>query len=409
MMDRPTYYIDIFAKAIRDELEGNLIPFWLERAVDSEHGGFIGQMSNEGKVDPQARKGLILNARLLWTYSALYRFNPEPQCRDMARRAYDYLEKYFWDSKFGGVFWLLDCNGNALETEKKIYGQAFYIYALAEYFLAFSGQPALERAVEMFNLIESHSYDNEFGGYFEVCNRDFSIAAGGRLSEKDMAEKKSMNNHLHVIEAYTNLYRIWPDEKLKARLAELLDLFAKHIIDSDTGHMNHFFDESWQVKSQSYTFGHDIEASWLLCEAAEVLGDANLISQVRQLALRLARVTMAEGLDTDGGMCYEGRGGQIIDPNREWWPQAESVVGFLNAYQLSHDESFMAAAKKAWDYLIKYIADHEHGGWFWRVDPAGRPDPKEPKVSQWKGPYHSVRMCLEAIRRLKLIAESKDK
>jgi mannobiose 2-epimerase len=318
----------------------------------------------------------------------------------MAHRAYDYIKTYFWDRTYGGAYWLVDYKGNALEMEKKIYGQAFYIYALSEYFLAFSKlgncAGAREQAIDLFNLVESHSHDNTFGGYFEVCNQDWSIATEGRLSEKDMAEKKSMNNHLHVVEAYTNLYRIWPDKKLKSRLEELLDLFSKHIIDAGTGHMNHFFDESWQLKSQSYTFGHDIEASWLLCEAAEVLGDMDVLSHAQDMALRLARVTMTEGLDADGGLCYEGRAGQIIDPNREWWPQAECVIGFLNA------------ATKVWDFIIKYIVDHKHGDWFWRVDPAGRYDPKEPKVSQWKGPYHSVRMCLEAIRRLKVISELKD-
>jgi mannobiose 2-epimerase len=399
--------INNFADAVLEELQTNLLPFWLERVVDHRHCGFIGRMSNDGIVDPTAPKGLILNTRLLWTYSAMYRFNGDEQCRDLAERAYDYLETYFWDPSHGGCFWLVKFNGILKDTEKKIYGQAFYIYALSEYFLAFEEKSALERASELFEIIESHSHDDTHGGYFEVCNRDWSIAEGSRLSDKDMNEKKSMNNHLHLLEAYTNLYRVRPDEKLGSRLKELIKLFGGKIIDKNTKHMNHFFDESWNPKSQSYTFGHDIEASWLLCEAAGVLSDHNLLSQVRDIVLSLANVTLAEGLDDGGGLCYEGRDGKIIDSNREWWPLAESVVGFLNAYQVSGEEKFFAAAKKAWDFIVNHIADHENGDWFWRIDPSGRPDPNEPKVSQWKGPYHSIRMCLESVRRLKEISEAK--
>jgi mannobiose 2-epimerase len=405
-MDRSIDYINSFIQSVQEELQNNLLPFWLQKSTDIEHGGFIGWMSNEGIIDPVSPKALILNTRLLWTFSALYRFNEDERCRELARRAYDYLQTFFWDTQHGGAFWQVNYQGNLLDDSKKIYGQAFYIYALSEYFLAFSEQAALDRATELFSLIDSASHDDTLGGYIEVCNRDWSIAEDLRLSDKDMDEKKSMNNHLHVLEAYTNLYRILPEVKLKTRLAELLELFAKHIIDSNTGHMNHFFDDNWKPKSQNYTFGHDIEASWLLCEAAEALGDPNITSQTENLALNLARITLVEGLYNDGGLCYEGQAGKITDPNREWWPQAETVVGFLNAYQLCGEESFLVAARKTWDFITNYIVDKKHGDWFWRIDENGRPDMNEPKVSQWKGPYHSVRMCIEATRRLKAIANS---
>ncbi len=389
-----------FKTAVRDELENNLIPFWLERALDQEHGGFIGQMSNEAVTDPKAPKGLILNTRILWTFSALHRFNQDSRYRDIARRAYDYLENYFWDRSHGGTFWLLDFQGHLLDDKKKIYGQAFYIYALAEYYQAFEDSSALERAGQSFDLIEMHSHDQTYGGYIEVCNRDWSIAEDLRLSDKDMDEKKSMNNHLHLLEAYTNLYRIRPDSKLRERLIELVDVLDQRIADPATDHLRHFFDEAWQPRSDNYTFGHDIEASWLLCEAAEVLADPNVMSRARRMALRLAQVALAEGFDGDGGLCYEGRAGKVTDQNREWWPQVESVVGFLNAYELSGDKSFLEAATKAWAFIEKYFVDKEHGEWFWRIFPDGRADPIEPKVSQWKGPYHCVRACLETIKRL---------
>jgi mannobiose 2-epimerase len=397
--------IQQFSTTVREELENDLVPFWVERAIDYEHGGFIGQMSNDATIVPEAPKGLILNTRILWAFSAMYRFNQDSRFRETAQLAYDYLEAYFRDTSFGGVFWLLDYKGHPLDKKKKIYGQAFYIYALAEYYHAFEDSSALDRVMETFDLIETHSRDRTCGGYIEVCNRDWSIADDLRLSDKDMDEKKSMNNHLHLLEAYTNLYRIRPESRLREHLTELIDIFDQRITDKDTGHLNHFFNDTWRPKSDNYTFGHDIEASWLLCEAADVLEEPALTTRIRQLALQLARLTLAEGLDNDGGLCYEGRAGQVTDPNRQWWPQAESVVGFLNAYELSSDEAFLEAAKKAWDFIEKYFIDRDNGEWFWRIDTTGRHDPAEPKVSQWKGPYHNIRACLEIIKRLTRLAD----
>ena len=395
--------IQQFIQAVKDELGNNLIPFWLKRSVDSEFGGFIGQMSNDGRIDPKAPKGLILNARILWTFSALYRYNEDNRYLDMARRAYDYLQTFFWDGSHGGVFWQVDYQGHPLNDKKKIYGQAFYIYALAEYYLAFGDEPAIELAGQLYELIENNSQDKTYGGYIEVCNRDWSVAEDLRLSEKDMDEKKSMNNHLHLLEAYTNLYRIRPDASFRQRLTELFDIFDWRITDQASGHLNHFFDGAWQPKSTNYTFGHDIEASWLLYETAEVIDESEITSRARHLALRLARVTLSEAVEEDGGLCYEGQAGKVIDPNREWWPQAESIVGFLNAYELSGDLSFLEVAQKAWLFIEKYFIDRENGEWFWRINRDGQPDPAEPKVSQWKGPYHNVRACLEIIRRLEQI------
>ena len=392
-----------FSESVRHELEDNLIPFWFERVLDEENGGFIGRMYNDGTIDNKAAKGLILNARFLWTFSALYRFNKDSQCHNMARRAYDYLENYFMDHSCGGTFWQVDHQGKILDDKKKIYGQAFYIYALAEYYQAFGESSALQSAKQVFELIETNSRDRNYGGYIEVCNRDWSVAEDLRLSDKDMDEKKSMNNHLHLLEAYTNLYRIQPDTRVHECLIELVNIFDRRIMDSTSGHLHHFFDELWQSKSANYTFGHDIEASWLVCEATEVLNDPDLMSRTRHLALRLAQVTLSEGLEDDGGLCYEGQYGQITDQNKEWWPQAESVVGFLNACELSGEQAFVEAAQKAWVFIEKYFVDRDHGDWFWRIDPSGCPDPNEPKVSQWKGPYHSVRACLEIIKRLEHI------
>jgi mannobiose 2-epimerase len=351
---------------------------------------------------------LIVNSRILWAFSAVYRVKPEPIYRQMADRAFAFVMNKFWDAEHGGAFWRLDDAGKVLDDSKKIYGQAFYIYALTEFHRAFGSPAALERAKILFELIEHYAHDAKFGGYLEVCNRDWSEAGSeARLSDKDMNEKKSMNNHLHVLEAYTNLYRVWPEPRVAARLRELIGLFLTRILDADTKHMHHFFNEEWQVRSDTYTFGHDIEASWLLQEAAEVLADAGLLKQVSEVALQMARVVFNEGFSTDGGLCYEGRAGQILDPGRECWPQAEALVGFLNAYELSGNPAFLAAAVQTWKFIETHLVDRVHGEWFWRINPDGQPDPKLPKVSEWKGPYHATRACLETLRRLQAISTAK--
>jgi len=405
--------IENFRQRVARELYEDILPFWLKHSVDHEHGGFIGRMSNELLIDHQAKKGLILNARLLWTFSTLCRSEVvganDDSLLQLARRAYDYLEMHFWDYRFGGAFWQVDCRGALADDKKKIYGQAFTVYALSEYFLATGESAALERAQTLFDLIENHSCDMANGGYIETCNRDWRAAEDVRLSDKDMNEKKSMNNHLHVLEGYTNLCRAWPDPRLADRLRSLIDLFERHILDRNTCHFGHFFNERWEKRSDTYTFGHDIEGSWLLCEAADILGRPEVIQRIGRLAVDIAQAVYEQGLDSDGGLFYEGKAGRVIDTNKEWWPQAEAVVGFLNAYQLSSREHFFEAALRCWEFIERAIVDHTHGEWFWRVDQNRMPDCNEPKVSEWKGPYHNTRACLETIRRLDAITQEGDR
>jgi mannobiose 2-epimerase len=394
-----------FAKRVRDELFGNLMPFWCGPAVDREQGGWMGWLSNDLKPDRTQPKGLILNSRILWAFSAVHQAREDALFQQMADRAFDFLMNRFWDGQYGGAFWRLDDTGRLTDDSKKIYGQAFCIYAFSEYYRAFGSRAALARAIELFELLEAHAHDARHGGYWEVRRRDWSEAApGARLSEKDMDEKKSMNNHLHVLEAYTNLYRVWKDPRVEQRLRELLHLFEQRILDPRTHHFHHFFNEEWAVRSDSYTFGHDIEGTWLLCEAAEVLGDNPLLDHVRALVLPIARVVLAEGVAADGALLYEGKGGRIIDAGKECWPQAEAVIGFLNAGQLSGEDEFFQASVRACDFVATHLVDPAHGEWFWRINPDGKPEDRLPKVSEWKGPYHASRMCLETLHRLQTLA-----
>jgi mannobiose 2-epimerase len=392
------------AQRIRDHLFDHILPFWCGPALDQEQGGWLAWLSNDLKADRSQPKGLIVNSRILWAFSAAHRARPEPLYRKMAERAYEVVYHRFWDTQHGGAFWRLDGAGRVLDDSKKCYGQAFYIYALAEYHRAFGAPAAFQRAMELFHLLERHAHDPKHGGYWEVLQRDWSEAAGARLSDKDMAEKKSMNNHLHVLEAYTNLRRVWEDARLEQRLRELLSLFEERILDPRTFHLQHFFDETWRVRSDTYTFGHDIEGSWLLCEAAEVLKDPTLLGRFQTLAMRMAETALREGIDTDGAMRYEGKAGGIVDGGKECWPQAEALVGFINACQISSDRRYLEAAGRVWEFIDQRLADRRYGEWFWRIAPGGQLDPSLPKVSEWKGPYHGTRACLEAMCRLARLA-----
>jgi mannobiose 2-epimerase len=388
--------------AIAAELEANLLPFWRERSLDHVHGGFIGEMAGDGTVRDDAPRGLILNARLLWTFSALSRELGDERDLALARRAFDVLEGRFRDREHGGYVWRIDADGRPLDRSKKTYGQAFAIYALAEHFRATGNAVALDAADELVELIDRHARDRRFGGWIEARAADWSEAEDLRLSDKDMDVAKSMNTHLHLLEAFTSLHRARPSVATAERLAELLAIFGRHILSPDAHHrhLRPFFDERWALCSDNYTFGHDIEAAWLLCEAAEALADHDVQATAQAWAADLARTVLAQGLDADGGLAYEGRGGAVINHDHDWWCQAEAVIGFWHAFQLTGERTFADASAASWRFIDRYLVDRVHGEWHWRVRDDGTVDPAEPKVSEWKCPYHSIRMCLEMRRRL---------
>jgi len=389
-----------FRERVRKELFGNIVPFWIIHTMDKEFGGFFGRISNDLKVEKEAQKSLILIARIVWTFSALFRFEQKPEYLRMAKHGYDFLIDKFLDNKYGGTYWLVDYEGSVLVALKKIYGQAFSIYAFVEYYSATREQDALDNAIQIYELIEKNNYDKENQGYMEAANRDWSTTEEMRLSEVDMNEVKSMNTHLHLMEAYTSLYRVWKDEGLKAKLEELINVFINHIIDPETLHLKLFFDEVWNVKSKSVSFGHDIEAGWLLCEAVDVLENSVLKEKVHSLILKMADVTLKEGFSEQTAIYTEMDGDGSLDKNIQWWPQSEAVVGLLNAFDVSGHELYLFQAEKAWKFIESNFVDKKFGEWFYEVDNNNSPVKELNKVSEWKGPYHNSRACIEILKRL---------
>ena len=380
------------------ELTTNILPWWAENMTDPE-GGFYGRRDGYCQLDPDAPKGLILNARILWTFSAAYRVLGEPQYLKTAQRAAREVMDRFCDPEFGGAYWSLDAHGNPLDNKKQFYAIAFAIYGLAEYFRATSSDKALDCAINLYHSIDTHSRDTERGGYIEACTRDWRPIEDMRLSDKDQNDAKTMNTHLHILEGYTNLYRVWKDDQLHSRLRELVELFLDRITGAD-GHLHLFFDEDWNLHGQIRSYGHDIECSWLLWEAAEVLGDEDIIARCREVCPRIARASM-EGFTRFGGMIYEwNMTAAQKHTNRDWWVQAETVVGCFNQYQMTGKACWLGAARAAWAFIKEHIIAPD-GEWYWGANEAFAPDTDNDRAGFWKCPYHNGRMCLELIERIK--------
>ena len=388
-----------FLHEIKHELVNDILEFWIKNTVDKEYGGFYGKIDNNLVIDKEAPKGAVLYARILWTYSAAYKIIRDERYLEMAHRAYKYIMENFWDKEYSGVYWLLDYEGKPLDTKKQIYGEAFTIYALSEYYDVTNNKESLNKAVELFNDIEKYSYDHENKGYFEAYTRNWSLASDLRLSDKDMNEKKSMNTHLHVLEAYTNLYKVYKSEELHKKLREIIDITIKYIV-GENYHFKLFFDEKWKSKVKDVSYGHDIEGSWLLVEAAEALGDEALINNVKKVAIKMAQVTLKEGIDEDGGLLNELHEDGTLDRDKHWWPQAEAVVGFINAYEMTGKDEYYDAAINMWNFIKENIIDKENGEWFWMAKRPNNAHYKQPKVDMWKCPYHNSRLCFEILRRL---------
>jgi len=424
--------IEILKSEVLDVLENNILRFWLDKMQDKENGGFYGQMTGEGELVKTADKGGILNARILWSFSAAYRVLRKPEYLEAATRAKEYIIEHFIDEEFGGTYWSLDYKGNPKDTKKQFYAIGFMIYGLSEYARATGDHEALEYAIQLYECIEEHSLDKQYNGYIEACTREWGEIADMRLSELDANFPKSQNTHLHIIEPYTNLFRalkeldaienatndyglkpyvgqfttvnisVDPDIviRLEASLRNLINIFTDKILNPQTHHLDLFFDMDWKREAGALeSYGHDIECSWLLHEAALVLGDDIVLKKVEPIVQMVAKAS-EKGLNEDGSMVHEANlDTGYVDNDRHWWVQAENVVGWINIYQYFGDEDALQKALNGWQYIKNNLIDREGGEWWWSRDPQRNINRKDDKAGFWKCPYHNSRMCLEILER----------
>lgn len=385
---------------MQDVLQKNILRFWLDKMVDQEHGGFYGRIDGHEHLHADAEKGAILNARILWAFSAAYRVLGDKTYLEAASRAKHYIIDHFIDPEYGGVYWSLDCNGKPLDTKKQFYAIGFAIYGMSEYARATGDAEAFKVAIDLYRCIEEHALDHEYNGYIEAMTRDWQPIADMRLSELDANYPKSQNTHLHIIEPYTNLYRVWKSDELKASLHNLIDIFTDRILNPETHHLDLFFDMDWKRGAGALeSYGHDIECSWLIHEAALVLGDAEVLKKVEPIVEMVAKAS-EKGLNADGSMVHEANlDTGYVDSDLHWWVQAEAVVGFFNIYQYFGDESALQKAQHCWTYIKENLIDNENGEWHWSRRKDGTLNLDDDKAGFWKCPYHNSRMCLEIIER----------
>ncbi len=413
---------------MQDVLENNILRFWLDQMQDRENGGFYGRMDGHMQLYPQAEKGAILNARILWSFSAAYRVLGKQEYLDAATRAKDYIIQHFIDHEQGGVFWSVDYLGQPTDTKKQFYAIGFAIYGLSEYARATGDREALDYALQLFDCIEEHALDREYNGYIEAMTRDWQPIADMRLSELDANYPKSQNTHLHIIEPYTNLYRCLKElhakescdyvpaigavlpvgittptqttEAVEAALRNLINIFTDRILNPETHHLDLFFDMDWtRGAGHLESYGHDIECSWLMHESALVLGDEKVLEKVEPIVKMVAEAS-AKGLRADGSMIHEANlDTGHSDDDLHWWVQAENVVGWLNIYQYFADETALQRANAGWEYIKHNLIDYEHGEWFWSRRNDGTLNVDDDHAGFWKCPYHNSRMCLEVIER----------
>lgn len=419
----PSHKREIFRKEVYQELTQNILPFWINHARDLNTGGFYGSLlqthDSEGNIviygDELEPRSIVMTARHLWAYSASYNFYYDSTYLDMAHYAWKAITENYIDASFGGVFWSTYSDGSPCVTKKQMYGQAFALYGCAEYALALLKSPdmhdkkkaktSLDLALSIYSLLEAHARDFENGGYVEARAQDWSITNDLKLSEKDIDCEKSMNTNLHVMEAYTTLLRalrIFDKTEYISQVEEslhaLIEVTVQKIVQLNM-HLALYFDNQWNPIGNSISYGHDIECSWLLWEALEELGNENLVARYKEIVVTIAQVSLEEGFDfKSGSMDNEFHNG-IKDTTKVWWIQAETLVGFYNAWQLTNNQDFLQACFDQWEWIKQFQRDSVGGDWFAELDASGIPILTEPKGGNWKTAYHNARACIELLNR----------
>lgn len=382
---------------ITKHLTDDIIPFW-KNLRDDEFGGYYGYLDYDLKLDKKAEKGCILNSRITWFFSNAYTLLKDKSLLEEADHGYEFLKEHCIDKEYGGIYWSMKYDGTPLDTTKHTYNQAFCIYALSSYYEASGKQEALELARKLYELIETRCMDDN--GYLEAFTRDFKPESNEKLSENGVLAEKTMNTLLHVLEAYTELYRVSHDEKVGDRLRWIMDTFADKVYNPKLKRQEVFFDKDYNSIIDLHSYGHDIETAWLMDRSLEVLGDAAYTEKLTPITKALTENIYNVAFDGHSlsNECDKG----VVDTNRVWWVQAETIVGLLNGYEKDPSKTqYKEAAEAAWQFIKEHVIDKRQGSeWYWLVRQDGSPVEGKPIVEPWKCPYHNGRMCMEVIRRM---------
>lgn len=380
-------------KEIVDNVREGVLPFWMDYAVAPD-GGFYGTVWRNGTPVSDAPRGGVLNARILWSFSAAFRTFADPSYLERANSSQRYFIDTFIDKVNGGVYWLVNPDGGVLNASKYTYAMTYAIYGLAEHYLATGNEESLRTAFSLYRTLEEKGRDPRYDGYVEAFTEDWRL-----LDKYDNDAPKTMNAHLHVLEAYTLLYRCRKDDGLRKRLEFCVDLFLNRLYDPARKHFNLFFDNEWNSLVTMDSYGHDVEAGWLLCEAARALEDRERIVRTARLALEVTKSCLDEGIDPKGYMAYEMKGGKRAR-HGSWWGQIETMIACVNAWQISGEDDYLQSAGQVWAFVKDHMIDREYGEWFSDCFD-GEPKKEAPKVSMWRCPYHTVRLGVEMFNRLK--------
>lgn len=384
-------------KEISRHLVETIIPYW-RKLRDEEHGGYYGYVDFDLKIQQEAVKGSILNSRILWFFSSAFEALGDHQLLDDARHAYRFLTENFIDREYGGVYWAVTADGLIKDPSKHTYSQAFAVYALCAYYEASKETAALTLAMELFQKIEENGVDEY--GYLEAFSRDWQPETNEKLSENGLMADKTMNTLLHVLEAYTELYRQTGAMEVKVRIVKILSCFKDKVYSREKRQLEVFFDKRMDSISDLYSYGHDIEASWLIDRACEVLEIPVISDEIMVMTADLGAAVYERALvkGAVNNECFK----EIVDKTKIWWVQAEAMVGFCNMYQRTNEQKYLTAVNDIWDYVKKNMIDPREGSeWYWDINEDGIPKSRKPITEPWKCPYHNGRMCLEIMRRMR--------
>lgn len=381
---------------VKKHLTDDIIPFW-KNLRDDEFGGYYGYMGYDLVLDKKAVKGCILNSRILWFFSNAYTLLKDESLLDEARHAYEFMTKYCVDKVNGGIFWSMKYDGQVEEDIKHTYNQAFAIYALSSYYEASGDKEALELAKKLYEIIETKCTDD--GGYLEALSAEFVLIDNDKLSENGVMADRTMNTLLHVLEAYTELYRVSKDEKVKAKLCEIMDTFESKVYNPVLHRQEVFFDNEYNSILDLHSYGHDIETAWLMDRTVEIVGEKEYEDRITPITKDLTAQIYKVAFDGHSlaNECEKG----VVNDHRVWWVQAETLLGFLNGYQKDNTKTeYLEAAKSVWEFIKDKVIDKRPGSeWLSEITPDGEPYKEKPILEPWKCPYHNGRMCFEVIKR----------